>query len=305
MDSRKRKNLAILEALCANIIFGASFLFSKLALEVADTFILLSVRFIIAFALLNLLVLVRVGKISLKGKAVKPLLLIGLIQPFLYFIGEQYGIKYTSSAFAGIMIGTIPVVVLAFAAIFLKELPTKTQVLFAVLSLLGVSAISLLGGESVVTVRGVLLLCFAVLVAAVFSILARKLPKSVTAFERTYVMFAIGAVCFTFVALGKFGGGYFGEVARAFASPNFVLALLYLSVVSSIIAFLLFNDALTRITLAQSTSFANVTTVVSVVAGIVFLKEPFSPLQAAFAGLIIVSVWGVNRFVRKDAGEMG
>ena len=51
MDLNKK---AILAALMGNIIFGFSFLFSSVALEHAQPFVLLSIRFILAFLVLSL-----------------------------------------------------------------------------------------------------------------------------------------------------------------------------------------------------------------------------------------------------------
>ena len=79
-------------AILANAIFGFSFLFSKRALAIAPTFVLLSVRFIIAFLILNLFVLFGKARVNLKGKNMKQLILLGVYQPVLYFIFEIYGI---------------------------------------------------------------------------------------------------------------------------------------------------------------------------------------------------------------------
>ena len=60
---------------------------------------------------------------------------LGTMEPCIYFIGEQYGLKYSNSAFSGIMIAVVPIVTLIFAAIFLKERPSRAQWLFSALSI--------------------------------------------------------------------------------------------------------------------------------------------------------------------------
>ena len=96
----KRSTLATLASLAGYSIFGFSFLFSKLALDMTSPFVLLSVRFLTAFLVLNLLLLTKRVSISLKNKPVLPLLLMGLVQPVIYFICEAYGIAMTSSSFS-------------------------------------------------------------------------------------------------------------------------------------------------------------------------------------------------------------
>ena len=102
---------ALLAVITGNTIFGFSFLFSKVALQMTVPSVLLAVRFTTAFVVLNLIAFVGrnikkkdgdpLVEFSLKGKPLKYVLLLALFQPIIYFLGESYGIEYTSSAFAG------------------------------------------------------------------------------------------------------------------------------------------------------------------------------------------------------------
>ena len=117
---KNKTTIATLAALAGYSIFGFSFLFSKTALNLTTPFVLLAVRFLAAFLLLNILVLVGVIKLDLKGKPIKMLLVLGLVQPVLYFICESYGIAMTTASFSGVMIGLVPVGGLVFDMIFMK-----------------------------------------------------------------------------------------------------------------------------------------------------------------------------------------
>ena len=75
----KHSTLGVLAALAAYTIFGFSYIFSKTALALTTPFVLLSVRFIVAFLTLNLLVLLGKAKLSLRGKPIRFLLLLGLV----------------------------------------------------------------------------------------------------------------------------------------------------------------------------------------------------------------------------------
>ncbi len=129
-------------ALLANVIFGFSFIFSKMALGVAHPLLILSVRFTVAFLVLNLLMLFGVFRPKFKGKNIKTLIFMGLAQPLLYFIFELYGLKLTSSALSGIIIALVPVGVALFSGLILGEKPTAWQIVCSIVSLLGVTAIS-------------------------------------------------------------------------------------------------------------------------------------------------------------------
>ena len=190
MDRNTRATLALL---AGNGIFGFSFLFSKLALDMTTPFTLLSVRFITAFVVLNLLLLTKKVSISLKGKPVGMLLLLGIVQPVLYFICETYGIAKTSSSFSGVMIGLAPVMGLICGVVFLKEKCTIFQVLCTLLSVVGV-ALTTTGGFGQVPLVGALFLLGAVVTAALFTVLSRSVAPYFSAYERTYVMIGMGSI---------------------------------------------------------------------------------------------------------------
>ena len=126
----KQKNkvlLGTLAALIANMLFGFSNMFSKLALEVAHPFFILTVRFTLSFALLSIMALFKPFKLNLKGKKLWLPVLLGLCQPLLYMIFELYGIALTSSAVSGVIISLSPVLVLLFSNLFLGEKPRGAQ----------------------------------------------------------------------------------------------------------------------------------------------------------------------------------
>ena len=74
MKSRKKAAAA---AIAGNVIFGLSFMFSRVVLLTVDTFVMLALRFSIAFLAMNVLVVARVVKVDLK-KDLRPLLALGL-----------------------------------------------------------------------------------------------------------------------------------------------------------------------------------------------------------------------------------
>jgi drug/metabolite transporter (DMT)-like permease len=74
----------------------------------------------------------------------------------------------------------------------------------------------------------------------------------------------------------------------------------YLSCLSSVVAFLLLNYANTELPVAQTSVFCNLTTVISLLAGVLFLGEPFGPVSLLASAVIIIGVWGVQRQPKAD-----
>ena len=289
---KNKTTIATLAALAGYSIFGFSFLFSKTALNLTTPFVLLAVRFLAAFLLLNILVLVGVIKLDLKGKPIKMLLVLGLVQPVLYFICESYGIAMTTASFSGVMIGLVPVVGLVFDMIFMKERCTVLQAVFTVTSVVGV-AMTTTGGFGTVSILGFVLLLGAVVTAVLYAIISRKTAEHFSPFERTYVMFALGTVAFTVMALVETKGNV-GALVAPLSNPTFWLCILYLSVVSSVCAFTAINFAVGHISAGRAMIFSNFTCVISAVAGVLILKETFTPLQLVGVVIIIISVFGVS-----------
>ena len=273
---------------------------SDYALSVAHVFILLSHRFLAAFAVMNLLVLFRAAKIDLHGKRVWPLVLLGLLEPVIYFFGEQYGILHSGTVFSGVMIAMIPVACTLAAMPLLKEKPTLGQLIFCVISVGGVIGLGLMGSSSgTVELIGVIALLVAVVAAAGYTLLARKLSNEFTPFERTYMMMAVGAAVFTVCAAVKCGFSA-AEYAAPLADTKYLLCVLFLSVCCSVICYFMSSYAIPYMSVARETVFANLTTAVSVFAGVVFLHEPFSWLGLVCCVLILVGIYGVQKTARGE-----
>lgn len=291
---------AILAALLGNTIFGFSFLASKVALGFVEPFVLVAARFCIALAVLVVLVLLKIVQVDLKGKPIGKLILLGVFQPVLYFVFESYGIANTSSSISGAIIALIPIVSFFAGSLFLKEQFQTPQLLWAVISVLGVCILSVSGGgENMITIKGLCFLLGAVFSGAIFSVISRSLAEQFSPFERTFVMFFMGAVIFSSIALIKTRGECLNVLKNQMTNWTFLAALFYLAVLSSVVAFFMLNYAVSYLPVRQATSFTSITSVISVGAGVVFLHESLGIWQIAGVVLIIVGVYQVNCYQEK------
>lgn len=286
---------AVGAAILGNSFFGLSFLFSKVALGRIEPFVLLAVRFLTAFAVLHLILLFGKAKIQLLGKPVWRILVLGIIQPVLYFTFENYGIRGTSSAFAGTMLATAPAVTLLAGFLILRECPSGIQTLGSILSVAGAAVISLTQQRGAASLAGILFLVCAVLASAGYNLMTKDTAESFTAFERTYVMIALGTVFFTMAAVLRVGGNFREMVLKPLADPSVWGSILYLACCSSVGAFFLLNYAFSYLSLAQASVFTNLVTVISIAAGVLFLKESFSAVQAVGSAVILAGVCLANQ----------
>lgn len=288
----KKNGLSYILCFLAYTIFGFSFLFSKTALNYTSPITLLAVRFTFAFVVLNLLLLTKNFKISLKGKPVWKLLIMGIVQPIIYFICETYGINLTSSAFAGLMLGLVPVAGLITGMIFLKEKGTAFQVFCAILSVIGV-ALTTIGGTVKVSLAGTVLLLGAVISTAIFTVISRSVADTFTPFERTYVMMALSCIFFVILSFVQSKENIASDLA-SLMNVKFLLCAAYLAIASSVCAFIFINYSLNHISVGTVSIISNFCTVVSIPAGIFIMHDSFSLWQIAGVLIILASVFGVS-----------
>ena len=242
-------------------IWGFTFLASRIAQDYGTPFVLLFWRFALAFLLLNLLRLTGRFPVRFRSRKLWPVLLAGLFEPVLYFPCEQYGLRLTSTSFSGVMVALIPLCSLVYGTIFLHEKATWRQVVFSVLSVAGVIVLAVYAtGIGAGSFLGFLILLGTVFAGAGYIVACRACSVSFTAFERTYITCGMGAAAF------------------------------------GVLSYLALNRALEVLPVARTAALINFSTVVSVLAGVLILREPFGWVSAAASAAILVGIWGVQRF---------
>jgi drug/metabolite transporter (DMT)-like permease len=293
------KYLPYVAGIAISIIFGMSFMFTRQALDSFGTFHLLAFRFTLAALMLSILALIGVIKVEFRNKPIKELLLLCFFQPIAYFIFETIGVKLTSSSQAGMMIALIPVIVTLMAVVFLKESPNKMQSLFIFVSVLGVLFIIAMSGNLNAggNLIGIAVLMGAVISGATYNILSRKLSSHYKPLEITFVMMWVGSICFNTIAVvSSIMQGTLHSYFSGFSSWQAVSSILYLGILSSICAFFMLNYMLSKLTASSSAVFSNLTTVISIAAGVFIRHESFYWYQLAGGALIILGVWGTNYY---------
>lgn len=235
--------------------------------------------------------------IRLRGKRLQGVLLVALFQPIAYFLFETNGILRSSTSQAGMMIALIPIAVAVLSRIVLGEKSSMGQVACILLSVSGVAIVALQGsGEAGGGgPAGLLFLFGAVCSAAFYNIFSRRSSRDFSPVEITFVMVWMGAIVFNSLAfLTHWFQGSLPTYFEPLRTPTVVTSLLYLGVVSSVLAFFLVNFAISRLPVSQASVFANLVTVVSIAAGVLIRGESFGLVSFVGATMIIFGVFGTN-----------
>lgn len=292
---------AHLGSLLFAVIFGFTFMFSKVVLETVSPLGLMAYRFLWAIITIEILRQLKIIKVRFQKPFIKPVFTVIIFQPILYFLFEIYGLNLITSAEAGMMIALIPVFVAILSSILLKEAPSKLQVLFIALS---VSGIVLIQAADLTRTSseflGFVLMLLAVMSASMFNIASRSASKLLNPAEITYFMMLTGAVLFNFLYLSELIINnsittYFTTLTR----PEVILPLLYLGIVASIGGFFLVNFALKNLPAHISSMYANLATVVSIAAGAIILSEAITLFHVIGSFMIMAGVYGTVRVQQK------
>ncbi|UQZ32752.1 EamA family transporter [Paenibacillus sp. PK3_47] len=291
------KRFAYSAIIIYSAIVGLSFLFGKIALTVAAPLDTLAHRFTVSLIAATIPVLLGWIKLHLRPRDVLAILPLAVLYPSMFFAFQVFGLQSATSAEAGIIHATVPVFTMVAAAYFLKERTTRLQKLSTLLSVSGVIFIFIMKGTAIdlSNLKGTLLILLSALALAGYSVLARKLTSRIHVMTMTYVMTVIGFLVFNLMAAGQhLAEGTLSHYFEPFASTRFVMAILYLGVLSSLISSLLSNYALSKLEASKVSVFNHLATLISIAGGFVFLNEQLAYYHIIGAAVIIAGVLGAN-----------
>ena len=291
-----KTSIGIFCVVCSEIINGLTFFFIKTAIDASTMFSLLSWRFTLAFIAMTLLAKFNLIPIHLERKEVRPLLWIALFSPIIFFIAETIGIDLTSTSESGVILACIPVASLVASTIVLKEKPSKSQVRGIIVTLIGVIITVVAAGMKISFSPlgyGCLLIC--VVSYALYSVRVAS-AKNVSGPEVTYMMLLCGMVVFDLLALLEAGinRNFHILFSLPFVNRTFLISVLFLSLIGSVMNFMMCVTAIEYIGVNRAVTFIGVSTTVSILTGILLLHEPFNKIQAVGSIVILLGVYTAN-----------
>jgi drug/metabolite transporter (DMT)-like permease len=296
MDKRRT---GILFAIAVSVIWGLSFLSTKVAMSTLPPMTLAVSRFIVALVLLLPLAVVARENLRLALRDLPLVVLGGLSGVTVYFLCENNGIALLTASESSLIIATIPVLTMLVDRLAFGTKLRPRSYVGALLSFGGVALIvlpALSGGPSPGT-RGSSPLGFLYMAGAaaawvVYALVTRPLGSRYGHIAVTFWQSLFGLIgCIPF-ALAE---------SRGWKAMNLtvVLNVLYLGVFCSAIGYWLYVVALDRLGAGTSSVFLNLVPVVSVGAAFFILGERLGLLSLAGGA---VAVGGVYLATSKRGG---
>lgn len=241
-------------ALLSMIFWSFSFVWVKIAYLAYGPLTVIFFRLIISVGLLFIFSLFVRKLQKLQKKDYRIFALLALFEPFLYFMGESYGLLYVSSTVAAVIVATIPLFAPIAAWYFYKERLSPMNITGLFISFLGVCLVILNNDLSFsASPKGVLLEFMAVFAAIGYSIVLRKLAFRYNTFTIITYQNFIGIFMFfpfwsVFESVGFINTPFHWQAFRA---------IILLSVFASTFAFILFTYSVRTIGINRSNMFVN------------------------------------------------
>ncbi|MBE0649028.1 MAG: DMT family transporter [Bacteroidales bacterium] len=282
-------------ALLAMLFWGMSFIWSTILLKYYQPVTIIFIRLVLSsIFLLSIILIFRKGNKILR-KDIKWFLLSALFNPFLYFLGENYGLKYSTSTITAVIIATIPVFSPLAGYLAFREKLRWFNFIGIALSFCGIS-IMLLSRNFQLEISGIGILCLAgaVFAALMYSVLLKKLAETYSPLFIVAIQNLIGVFLFLPLFL-------FLEAKQAFAvvpTREIISSFLFLAILASSLSFVFFAHSVKILGVSKANIFSNLIPVFTAVFAFFLLGEQFS-LQKILGMIIVIGGVYISELNRK------
>lgn len=279
------------------IFWSFSFIWTKEAILTFPPITLIMLRLIIASALLFTVTKLGGTFQRIKRKDVKLFLLLAFFEPYLYYVGETFGLTMVSSTLASVIVSTIPLFAPLLAFVLLRERIGWATMIGIVVSLFGVFFV-IYEPSAGFTANpwGITLMFLAVAAAICYATTLRRISTEYTTLNVIFYQSLFGLIYF----VPTFFVTDFSTISTINITSKAITALLLLSVFASVIAFVLFAGAVRRVGVARTNVFVNLIPVFTAIFSWLLLDEIIRSAQ--WLGIFVVVVglfisqWGKISF---------
>ena len=286
---------AILKALFAVTVWGASFVATKVALQYISPSSVVWLRFAMGVFVLGAAVLLSRQFALPQGRDWGYFAVLGFLGITFHQWLQSTGLLTAQATTTGWIIATTPIFMALLGVVILHEHLVWYQVAGIILAAFGVLLVVTKGDLSSVTAgefgtRGDVLILISTLNWAIFSALSRSGLKR---HPSTLMMFYVMSFGWLFTTLLFFAGSGIREITSI--PWDGWVAITFLGIFCSGVAYIFWYDALKVLPVAQTGAFLYLEPIITVIVAAIVLSEAI--LLATLIGgvTILVGVWLVNR----------
>lgn len=276
----------------------------KFAMPELPIYVIGAIRFTISAVILLVITYFYEGNLALPPKIRFKVFLLGAIGIFSYQLFFAKGLSITTSVNTALMVAMSPIFTTIYGFLNKKQKVNRSIVIFILIGFLGTILISLgkTGGlsASLKTVPGDLLVLTAAMFWAFYALLSQEILKKISVFKMTSYAMLTGGVLLCFIAAGDLSAVTWKEL-----SLNAWLGLLYATLISACLVFILWAVGISGIGTYKAMIYMYLQPCVALILGVLLLNESISWYQLIGGTIIIYSIVKVRSEKSKTGFKEG
>ena len=277
-------------ALC--FIWGSTWLAIKVGLGFLPPFLFAGIRFAVASIFMLLLLPLLHARIPRDAVSWRAMLLLGVFQVALVYGLVFWGEEYISSGLTAVLSATLPFFVVIFAHVLLRtESITRRKIVGMLGAFVGVAIMfwrSLVSGQGLpgqLSLLSILAIIGSSASGGLGTVIAKKYSTSIDPAASVLVQSMVGSAALLCLGLVTEQG-----IVLEF-TPTAIMAVLYLGVIGSALAFVGWYWLFTKTTATNSSLILLITPVIALLLGWLVLQEQLEPVVAVGTLLILSGVY--------------
>ncbi len=287
----------VLKALFAIMVWGASFIATKIALRDVPPIVVVTLRFAMGVIVLWAALRLRRLRIAIARRDWPILIWLGFNGVWLHQMLQSTGLAEGASATnTGWYVAIIPIFTALLAALFLRERIGPIKIIGIVLATLGVLLVVSKGDLADVIAHGLPVTIGDALALAsapnwaIFTVISKSVLKRYPPTVMMTIIMTIGWLMLTPVFIASDG---FAQIAQL--TPSGWTGILFLGIACSGLAYIFWYDVLHEADASSVASFLYIEPVVTVIVAAIVLKESIVPATLIGGAIILLGVWLVSR----------
>lgn len=296
--------LAHFGALLTVTFWGTSFLCTKVLMErggftPVEMFVY---RFSLAYILMMFLTFRQIKSLSWRDELT--FLISGICSGSLYFITENYALKLTTAGNVSLLASISPLFTTLLMAIVFRQKLKSGVIIGSGIAIIGVACIIFSNGQSIeFRPQGDLLALAAAMCWAIYTIAIRRVIPHYNSLFITRKLFFYGVITALPLLLLQ-PEPYHLHLLFDIHQPSYLLNMIYLVVLCSISAYLIWNEAMKMLGSVVANNYLYLQPPITMVAGYFFLGEKiflfgYIGCILVIGGLIISDKWKGSIWFRK------
>ena len=306
----QKKGLVYLAIIFAMIFWSFSFVWVKEVYVAYGPLTTVFIRLLIATSLLMIYGRITRKLIKIERKDYQAFILLAFLEPFLYFMGESFGLQYVSSTMGAMIISTIPLFSPIAASRYYGEKLSIRNLIGIILSFVGVGIVVFDSSFNfIASPLGIALEFLAVFSAIAYTVVLKDLsykynPTTIITYQNFIGIFFFLPLWLIF------------ESKTTLSTPfnlHAFIAILILPIFASCIAFILYTYSIKNLGINNANMFINIIPVCTAVFAWYILGDPLTVrkivgITVVIAGLFIAQVKMKRRIaklvsIQQDGGR--